>query len=103
MGLNVNAVRKWLGTGLVLSLLTPASAALASDSKVQKATDDKSDITLYGDAYSTWQLTSVGNVVVDGRSALAYDRLYLREGRPPVVGSPASGVDEPRPGDAAVS
>ena len=36
-------------------------------------------------------------------AALAYDYLYLRADRIPVVGSPASGVDEPRPGDAAVS
>jgi aquaporin TIP len=36
-------------------------------------------------------------------AALAYDWLYLREDRPPVVGSPASGLDEPRPGETAVS
>jgi aquaporin TIP len=36
-------------------------------------------------------------------AALAYDYLYLRPERPPVVGTPESGVDEPRPGDAALS
>ena len=36
-------------------------------------------------------------------AAVAYDWLYLRGDRIPVVGAPASGVDEPRPGDAAVS
>ncbi len=36
-------------------------------------------------------------------AALLYDWLYLRADRPPVVGSPASGLDEPRPGEAAVS
>ena len=36
-------------------------------------------------------------------AALLYDWLYLREDRPPVVGSPASGLDEPRPGETAVS
>jgi len=32
-----------------------------------------------------------------------YEYLYLRPTQPPVVGTPESGVDEPRPGDAAVS
>lgn len=45
----------------------------------------------------------VGPAIGGAVAALAYDRLYLRADRPPVVGSPASGVDEPRPGDAAVS
>ena len=36
-------------------------------------------------------------------AALAYEWLYLRADRPPVVGTPDSGLDEPRPGDAAVS
>ena len=36
-------------------------------------------------------------------AALAYDWLYLRADRLPVVGTPESGLDEPRPGDAAVS
>ena len=42
---------------------------------------------------------SVGAVV----AALAYEWLYLRADRPPVVGTPASGLDEPRPGETAVS
>ena len=45
----------------------------------------------------------VGPAIGAGVAALVFDRLYLRADRPPVVGSPASGVDEPRPGDAAVS
>jgi MIP family channel proteins len=36
-------------------------------------------------------------------AAIAYDGLYLRPPRPLPVGPPDSGVDEPRPGDAAVS
>ena len=36
-------------------------------------------------------------------AALAYDWLYLRADRLPVVGTPASGLDEPRPGETAVS
>ena len=36
-------------------------------------------------------------------AGLAYDWLYLRGDRLPVVGTPASGLDEPRPGETAVS
>jgi aquaporin Z len=36
-------------------------------------------------------------------AALAYEWLYLRPLAPPVVGPPETGVEEPRPGDAAVS
>jgi aquaporin TIP len=36
-------------------------------------------------------------------AAIGYDWLYLRPLQPSVVGSPGSGVDEPRPGDAAES
>jgi len=36
-------------------------------------------------------------------AALGYDYLYLRPSRPSVVGTPESGVDEPRPGDTALS
>jgi MIP family channel proteins len=45
----------------------------------------------------------VGPAIGAAVAALAYDWLYLREDRPPVVGSPASGLDEPRPGETAVS
>ncbi len=36
-------------------------------------------------------------------AALAYDWLYIRPARPAVVGTPESGVDEPRPGETALS
>jgi aquaporin TIP len=36
-------------------------------------------------------------------AALTYEYLYLRPVQPPVVGTPESEVDEPRPGDAAAS
>jgi aquaporin Z len=45
----------------------------------------------------------VGPAVGAAVAALAYDWLYLRADRLPVVGTPASGIDEPRPGEAAVS
>ena len=36
-------------------------------------------------------------------AALTYEYLYLRPVEPPVVGTPESGVDEPRPGETAAS
>ena len=45
----------------------------------------------------------VGPAVGAAAAALAYDWLYLRADRLPVVGTPASGLDEPRPGETAVS
>jgi hypothetical protein len=88
MGLNVNALKRCLGTGLVLSLLTPASVAFASDKRAQQPAEDRPDITLYGEAYSTWQLTATGNVAVDGRSVQTYDR--LEHGSRIVVGAQSS-------------
>ena len=38
-----------------------------------------------------------------GLAALAYEFLYLRPVRPVPVGPPETGIEEPRPGDAAVS
>jgi aquaporin TIP len=54
---------------------------------------------IWDDWWVYWIGPAIGGVV----AALAYDWLYLRGDRLPVVGSPASGVDEPRPGEAAVS
>jgi aquaporin TIP len=45
----------------------------------------------------------VGPAIGGAVAALAYDWLYLRADRVSVVGTPDSGLDEPRPGDAAVS
>ena len=42
---------------------------------------------------------AIGAVV----AAVGYDWLYLRPGRPSVVGTAESGVAEPRPGDTALS
>jgi aquaporin Z len=54
---------------------------------------------IWDDWWVYWIGPGIGAVV----AALAYDWLYLRGDRLPVVGTPASGVDEPRPGEAAVS
>jgi aquaporin Z len=42
---------------------------------------------------------AIGGVI----AAVGYDRLYLRPPGPSVVGTPESGVAEPRPGDTALS
>ena len=45
----------------------------------------------------------VGPLVGGAVAALLYELLYLRPLRPAVVGTPGSGIDEPRPGDTALS
>jgi aquaporin TIP len=45
----------------------------------------------------------VGPLVGGGLAALAYELLYLRPLRPLPVGPPETGVEEPRPGDTALS
>jgi aquaporin TIP len=45
----------------------------------------------------------VGPFVGGGVAALAYEWLYLRPTGPALVGTPESGIDEPRPGETAVS
>jgi aquaporin Z len=51
----------------------------------------------WGDFW-VWYL---GPLVGGAAAALAYEALYLRPARPEPVGTPGSGLDEPRPGDAA--
>ncbi len=45
----------------------------------------------------------VGPLAGGGVAALAYELLYLRPLAPAVVGPPETGLEEPRPGEAAVS
>ena len=45
----------------------------------------------------------LGPIIGGGLAAVAYEFLYLRPVRPVPVGPPETGVEEPRPGDAAVS
>jgi aquaporin Z len=58
---------------------------------------------LVQNVWSDFWVYLVGPGIGAVAAALAYDWLYLRADRMPVVGTPASGLDEPRPGDAAVS
>jgi aquaporin TIP len=45
----------------------------------------------------------IGPLAGGGVAALLYDLLYLRPLEPPVVGPPETGLEEPRPGETAVS
>ena len=53
----------------------------------------------WGDFWVWW----VGPVIGGVAAALAYEALYLRPARPLPVGPEETGLEEPRPGDAAVS
>jgi aquaporin Z len=53
--------------------------------------------------WDDWWIYIVGPGLGAAVAALAYDWLYLRADRLPLVGSPASGLDEPRPGETAAS
>ena len=52
--------------------------------------------------WDDWWVYWIGPGLGAVAAALAYEYLYLRD-RLPLVGAPASGVDEPRPGETAAS
>jgi aquaporin Z len=58
---------------------------------------------LVQNVWSDFWVYIVGPAAGAAVAALAYDWLYLRADRLPVVGTPASKLDEPRPGETAVS
>jgi aquaporin TIP len=58
---------------------------------------------LAGNTWTGWWIYWVGPIAGALIAALVYEYLYLRPVEPPVVGTPESGVDEPRPGETAVS
>lgn len=58
---------------------------------------------LVGSVWENGWLWYVAPLVGGGLAAVLYDTLYLRPPRPLPVGPPESGVEEPRPGDAAAS
>ena len=53
----------------------------------------------WGDFWVWW----VGPLIGGALAALAYEALYLRPSRPVPVGPPETGLEEPRPGETAVS
>jgi MIP family channel proteins len=56
---------------------------------------------LAGNTWHGWWIYWIGPVAGALLASVAYEYLYLRPVEPPVVGPPESGVEEPRPGDAA--
>jgi aquaporin TIP len=58
---------------------------------------------LAGNTWTGWWIYWVGPIAGALVAALAYEFLYLRPPQPLVVGTPESGVDEPRPGETAAS
>jgi len=53
--------------------------------------------------WSDWWVYWVGPLAGGGIAAVAYELLYLRPLEPAVVGPPETGLEEPRPGETAVS
>jgi aquaporin TIP len=58
---------------------------------------------LVGSHWSHWWVWYVGPFAGAVIAAALYELLYLRPARPEPVGPPETGVEEPRPGDAAIS
>jgi aquaporin TIP len=58
---------------------------------------------LVGNHWSDWWVWYLGPFAGAAVAAVAYELLYLRPAKPAVVGTPESELDEPRPGDAALS
>jgi hypothetical protein len=58
---------------------------------------------LIGNFWGEGWIYYVGPAIGGIAAALIYDWLYLRPAKPSVVGTPESGVAEPRPGDTALS
>ena len=58
---------------------------------------------LAGNMWTGWWIYWAGPAAGGVVAALLYEFLYLRPTKPAVVGTPESGVAEPRPGDAATS
>jgi aquaporin TIP len=58
---------------------------------------------LAGNTWTGWWIYWIGPMAGAIIAAGGYEYLYLRPTEPPVVGTPESGIDEPRPGETAVS
>jgi MIP family channel proteins len=58
---------------------------------------------LAGKLWTSWWVYWIGPFLGALIASQLYEYLYLRPTAPPVVGTPESGVDEPRPGETALS
>jgi aquaporin Z len=58
---------------------------------------------LAGKLWTSWWVYWIGPITGAVLASWIYEYLYLTPRKPPVVGTPASGIDEPRPGETAVS
>jgi aquaporin TIP len=58
---------------------------------------------LAGKLWTGWWVYWIGPIVGAILASGLYEFLYLNPEKPSVVGTPESGIDEPRPGDAAAS
>jgi aquaporin TIP len=58
---------------------------------------------LVANAWSDGWIWYLGPLLGGGAAAVLYEWLYLRPPRPVPVGPPETGIEEPRPGDTAVS
>ena len=58
---------------------------------------------LAGRVWTSWWVYWIGPMLGALLASTLYEYLYLRPEKPPVVGTPESGVDEPRPGETAAS
>jgi aquaporin TIP len=58
---------------------------------------------LVANAWSDGWIWYLGPLLGGGAAAVLYEWLYLRPPRPVPVGPPVTGIEEPRPGDTAVS
>jgi aquaporin Z len=56
-----------------------------------------------GNTWTGWWIYWIGPIAGALVASLVYEYLYLRPVEPSVVGTPESGVDEPRPGETAAS
>jgi aquaporin TIP len=86
-----------LAIGFTISLDIMGGAYTGAAMNPARALGPELVQNFWSDAWVYW----VGPLIGGGLAAFAYDRLYLRPPSPEPVGPSETGLDEPRPGDAA--